>query len=159
MSYSKKCSMICPFGPLSSSIYQIFHCPLFTRDWKAWSLLQKNPLKSHISRLDIDTYVFDLPKSSWKGPCLFGDQYSSLMSLFSRTQLPKNLKVWFVDLGSPNRIQKGTLNSTTQPSCSYGAYHGHTEWGIPYWPWSPKTKWCDDPPRQRAVSHLTQGGL
>ncbi len=49
-------------------------------------------LKIHISMLNIKTYVFNLPKSSWKGPRLFGDQYTSLMSPFSRTQLPMNPK-------------------------------------------------------------------
>ncbi len=113
--------MICLFGLFNNSIYQIFHCPLFTKDWKALALFQKNPLKSHISMLDIDTYAFDLPKSSWIGPCLFGDQYTSLMSLYSRTLLPKNPKGWFAGLGSPNLIRKGILNSSIQPSCSYGA--------------------------------------
>ncbi len=78
-------------------------------------------LKSHISMLNIDTGVFNLPKSSWKGPCLFGVQYILLMSHFSIAQLPKNLKERYVDLGSPSPIQRGTLNSSTQPSCLYGA--------------------------------------
>ncbi len=72
--------MICLFGPFNNSIYRMFHCPLFTKDWKALALFQKNTLQSHISMLDIGTYAFDLPKSSWVDPCLFGDQYTSLMN-------------------------------------------------------------------------------
>ncbi len=76
--------MVCRFGRFDSSIYQIFHCPLFRRDCKVLALSEKNPLKTGISMLDIGTYAFDLPKISWKGWCLYDD--TSLIRLFSITQ-------------------------------------------------------------------------
>ncbi len=85
--------------------------PVTYKRLKSFGFVSEKPIENHISMLDIGTYAFDLPKSSWIGLCLFGDQYTSLMSLFSRTLLPKNPKGWFVDLGSPNLIREGILNS------------------------------------------------
>ncbi len=63
--------MICHFGRFDSSIYQIFHCPLFTRDCKVLALSEKSSLKRGISMLDIGAYVFlgngkeVIPAASW----------------------------------------------------------------------------------------------
>ncbi len=75
--------MICRFGRFDGNIYQIFHCPLFTRDCKVLALSEKNPLKRGI--LMLCTYAFDLPNFSWKGWYLYGD--TSLIRLFSTENL------------------------------------------------------------------------
>ncbi len=88
--------------------------PIIYKRLKSFGFVSEKPIEKpylnarhrHL-RLQFAKEFLDRPVSFWR-------------SIYFADESPFKNK-WFVDLSSPNRIRKATLNSSTHPSCSYGA--------------------------------------